>query len=144
MIKQGMNLTKEQRGEVTTEDSKVDVKPTSADLPEDKKPKVGEKEDEENIQGEYYKAYYAALAQRQREQEEAAKVKQEDLTSAENGFSDMPSDRRVGMKAKREEDDDVEWEDAPTTGTANEPYKLHDLNAPVEESEEDEIDWEDG
>ncbi|KAI3871795.1 hypothetical protein MKX03_007827 [Papaver bracteatum] len=35
----------------------------------------------------------------------------------------LPSDRQVGMKFKRE---DVEWEDAPTTGMATIPYKLYD------------------
>jgi len=45
MIKQGMNLTKEQRGEVQPE-SKMDQSSTLAD---EKKPKV-EEEDEKNIQ----------------------------------------------------------------------------------------------
>ncbi|KAI3911005.1 hypothetical protein MKW98_015662 [Papaver atlanticum] len=144
MIMQGMNLTKEQRGEATTEEFKVDGKPTSVDLSDDKKPKVEKEDEKDTIQSEYYKAYYAALMKRQQEQDEAAQMNQEELTSSENGFSDMPSDRQVGMKAKREDDDDVEWEDAPTTGTTTGTYKLNDLNAPVEESEEDEIDWEDG
>ncbi|XP_026442146.1 uncharacterized protein LOC113341513, partial [Papaver somniferum] len=116
MIMQGMNLTKEQRGEATTEELKVDGKPTSVDLSDDKKPKVEKEDEKDTIQSEYYKAYYAAILKRQKEQDEAAKMNQEELTSTENGFSDMPSDRQVGMKAKREDDDDVEWEDAPTTG----------------------------
>ncbi|MCL7038863.1 hypothetical protein MKW94_003351 [Papaver nudicaule] len=136
MITKGMNLTKEQLGKVTTEEKKVDVKPTSADLYEDKKPTFGEKEDEKYID-EYYKAYYEGLSKMQQERDEAARMIQGELTSSGNGFSDMPSDRQVGFKSKREEDDDdVEWEDAPTTETAK--------TAPLEESEEDEIDWEDG
>ncbi|KAI3990985.1 hypothetical protein MKX01_026169 [Papaver californicum] len=53
----------------------------------------------------------------------------------------LPSDRQVGMKSKRE---DVEWEDARTTVTSTETYKLNELKVYAEESEEDEIDWEDG
>ncbi|KAI3887813.1 hypothetical protein MKW92_024592 [Papaver armeniacum] len=97
MIMQGMNLTEEQRGQVTTGE-KVDGNPTF--------------EEKKDIQVEYYKAYYEALMKIQQERNEAAKINQQEPTSSENGFSDMPSDRQVGMKSKREEDDyDVEWED---------------------------------
>eukprot|EP00262_Sarcandra_glabra_P004758 TRINITY_DN1600_c0_g1_i1.p1 TRINITY_DN1600_c0_g1~~TRINITY_DN1600_c0_g1_i1.p1 ORF type:complete len:484 (-),score=136.72 TRINITY_DN1600_c0_g1_i1:618-2069(-) len=155
MIKQGMNLTKEQRGEVKQE-LKMDNSSAPADLSEDKKSKVNEKEDEKNIQDEYVKAYYAALIKRQQEQEEAAKRKQHEeeqyntITSSNisNGVSEPP-DRRVGVKAKREDegdDDDVEWEEAPPQGNRNEIPKLNDLNLAAEVSgdDEDEIDWEEG
>ncbi|KAI3926052.1 hypothetical protein MKW98_028188 [Papaver atlanticum] len=120
----GMNLTEEE---------KVDGKTTIHDLTEDRKPKIGEMEEEKDIQVEYYKAYYEALMKMQQERDEAAKMNQQEPTSSENVLSDKPSDRRAGMKSKREEDDDdIEWEDAPTTGTATEHYKLHNLNVPVE------------
>ncbi|KAK1297089.1 hypothetical protein QJS10_CPB15g00412 [Acorus calamus] len=63
-----------------------------------------------------------------------------------NGVSAAPSDRRVGMKSKREDDgdDDIEWEEAPPSFQL-EPTKLHDLNVQAEESgDNDEIDWEEG
>lgn len=49
--------------------------------------------------------------------EEAAKAQEQSSnTSAfEDPFS-YPSQRQVGMKAKREEDDDTEWEEAPISG----------------------------
>ncbi|KAK9091152.1 hypothetical protein Sjap_024329 [Stephania japonica] len=118
MIKQGMNLTMEQRGEV-----KQELRPESsspANQLDDKKSKVNDKDDEKSIQAsekkhlcdEYLKAYYAALLQRQQDQEEAAKRNQQEL---DNISSEMP--RQVGMKSKREDDDrddGVEWEEAPT------------------------------
>lgn len=66
------------------------------------------------LQDEYFKAYYAALLQRQQEQEESIKVEQESLNTTDGAF------RQVGMKAKREDDgnddvdENVEWEEAPT------------------------------
>ena len=71
------------------------------------------------LQDEYVKAYYAALLQRQHEQEEAAN-RQEDFLNTNN--SDVVygiSERQVGLKSKHDEDegdDDVEWEEAPSTG----------------------------
>ncbi|KAF8407866.1 hypothetical protein HHK36_007003 [Tetracentron sinense] len=111
MIKQGMNLTKEQRGEAKQE-TKMDSSLAPAELSDDKKSK-----------DEYAKAYYAAILKRQQEQEEENKRKQQELyntNNAMNGVPDISSDRRVGMKSKRDEDgrdDDVEWEEAPTAGT---------------------------
>ncbi|EHA8588233.1 putative general transcription factor IIE subunit 1-like [Cocos nucifera] len=120
MIKQGMNLTKEQRGE-----------------------------------DEYLKAYYEALVKRQKEQEEALKkMQQESETSRasksdfSNGDSEAHAERRVGMKSKREDDenDDVEWEEAPPAGNTGGTYKLADLNVEANGSsdDEDDIDWEEG
>jgi len=73
-----------------------------------------------NLKDEYVKAYYAALIKKQQELDEAAK-KQDELsnTHALNGISGMTSNRQVGMKSKRDEDDgddDVEWEEAPVAG----------------------------
>lgn len=68
------------------------------------------------LQDEYFKAYYAALLQRQQEQEESVKVEPESFNTTDG------ASRQVGMKAKREDDDNdegdenVEWEEAPTTG----------------------------
>lgn len=148
MIKQGMNLTKEQRGEVKQE--MRDNNSGSAGLRDDKKAAVDEKEDEKKIQDEYFKAYYAALIKRQQEQEAANREQQEaakfsaTTSNIPNGGFETTSDRRVGMKAKRDEDDYVEWEEAPPPG--NPVHKINDLNAPAEESgdDEDDIDWEDG
>ncbi|KAA0058049.1 general transcription factor IIE subunit 1 [Cucumis melo var. makuwa] len=149
MIKQGMNLTKEQRGEVKDE-SKTDAGSASAQFSDDKK-SLANDDDKTNIQDEYVKAYYAAILKKQQELEEAAKGQQE-LSSTEvtESVANTNSSRRVGMKAKREEDDDdddIEWEEAPIGGNANENYKV-DLNveasALVEDEEEDDVDWEEG
>ncbi|KAF6168943.1 hypothetical protein GIB67_038440 [Kingdonia uniflora] len=131
MIKQGMQLTNEQRGGVRQE-LNMGNGSGSADLSDDKK------------SDEYVKAYYAALLQRQQEQD--AKAKQQ-----ESAMADTISDyRHVGMKSKREEDegdDDVEWEEeAPNTGNTSEHHKVHDLNLEADaiEDGEDDIDWEEG
>ncbi|KAG6745846.1 hypothetical protein POTOM_050356 [Populus tomentosa] len=148
MIKQGMNLTKEQRGEVK-QGSKMDDSSAAAESSDDKKISI---ENDDKIKDEYVKAYYAALLQKQREAEESAEKQQELLqTSISNGFSKSSSDRQVGMKSKREEDDepddDVEWEEAPIGGNTSEGFKVNDLNAEAPasgEDDEDDIDWEEG
>ncbi|XWS30949.1 hypothetical protein CRYUN_Cryun23aG0035000 [Craigia yunnanensis] len=144
MIKQGMNLTKEQRGEVKQE-SKTDGSSAQPDFSDDKKSTV-ENDDKKNLQDEYLKAYYAALYKKQQELEDAAKKHQE--------LSDIPlandqSKRQVGMKVKREDDegdDDIDWEDAPVAGNTTESYKVNDLNVEAEASgdDEDDVDWEEG
>ncbi|KAF5475829.1 hypothetical protein F2P56_007595 [Juglans regia] len=147
MIKEGMNLTKEQRGEAKQE-SKMDGSSASLEFTDDKKSLI-ENDDKKNIQDEYVKAYYAALLKKQQEIEEAAK--KHDLSNAHslNGLSSMSSSRQVGMKSKRDEDegdDDVEWEEAPVASNANENYKV-DLNIQADASgddEDDDIDWEEG
>ncbi|KAK9105591.1 hypothetical protein Scep_022435 [Stephania cephalantha] len=154
MIKQGMNLTMEQRGEVKQE-LKTESGST-ANQHDDKKSKVNDKDDGKSIQAsqkkhlcdEYLKAYYAALLQRQQDQEEAAKRNQQESANTDNMSSEMP--RQVGMKSKREDDDrddGVEWEEAPT-GNADKTYKMHDLNIEAEPEasgeDEDDIDWEEG
>lgn len=139
MIKQGMNLTKEQRGEVQPE-SKMDQSSTLAD---EKKPKV-EEEDEKNIQSEYVKAYYAALAKRTQQESERQGAFTCDLA---NGVSEAPSERQVGMKAKREQDgsNDIEWEETLPIGNMGQTFRLPDSDIQAEQSDnEDDIDWEEG
>ncbi|KAB2057402.1 hypothetical protein ES319_A11G166000v1 [Gossypium barbadense] len=147
MIKQGMNLTKEQRGEVKQE-SKPDGSSAQPEFSDDKKSTV-ENDDKKKIQDEYLKAYYAALYKKQQELEEAAKKQQElsDIPLA-TGLSDS-SNRQVGMKAKRDDnegEDDIDWEEAPVAGNTIESYKVNDLNVEAEESgdDEDDVDWEEG
>ncbi|XP_065001542.1 transcription factor efuD isoform X1 [Musa acuminata AAA Group] len=146
MIKEGMSLTKEQRGDAV----KVDDVSTYGD---DKKSK-DVKEDEKSIQDEYLKAYYAALLKRQKEQEEASRMQREAERSQSDlvdGVLEAYSERQVGKKAKREdyENDDVEWEEVPSavvTGSG-EKYRLADLNMEATASgddEDDDIDWEEG
>lgn len=147
MIKQGMNLTKEQRGEVK-EEMKMEGTSAPGDLSEDKK-SMTENTDTKILQDEYVKAYYAALLQRQREQDEAANREQElSNTGISNGVH-AKSDRQVGNKSKRDEnegDEDVEWEEAAPTGNTSESYKVNDLNVEADASGDDDedIDWEEG
>ncbi|KAH0687522.1 hypothetical protein KY285_018098 [Solanum tuberosum] len=147
MIKEGMNLTKEQRGEVKQE-SNMEGTSTAAGLSDDKK-SIGF-EDVKNIQDEYIKAYYEALFKRQKEQEEATKMLPE--TSTTDGVYNTSTERQVGMKSKREEEDegeDVEWEEAPPAGNTTTGNLKVDLNVQADASEddndeEDDIDWEEG
>ncbi|KAL6182939.1 hypothetical protein ACLB2K_044351 [Fragaria x ananassa] len=126
MIKQGMNLTKEQRGEVKQE-AKMDGTVAAPEYSDDKK--ANAEDNEKAFQDEYLKAYYAAIMKRQ--EEESAKS------------------RQVGMKSKRDpnEGDEAEeniWEEAPVAGDANGNYKVNDLNVEADATAEDEddIDWE--
>ncbi|KAJ9187315.1 hypothetical protein P3X46_002784 [Hevea brasiliensis] len=120
MIKQGMNLTKEQRGEVKQE-SKMDGS-VAAEFSDSKKP-TNDNVDNKTLQDEYVKAYYAALLNKQQELEEASKKQEKELS---NGISESLSTRNTG-----------------------ESYKVNDLNVEAEasgeeEEEEDDIDWEEG
>ncbi|XP_054793351.1 uncharacterized protein LOC129298931, partial [Prosopis cineraria] len=149
MIKQGMSLTKEQRGEVKQE-MKMDGASTSTatQYSDDKKSTV-EQDDKKSLQDEYIKAYYAALLKKQQELEEAAKAQEQssNASALEDPFSGA-SHRQVGMKSKREDDDGTEWEEAPISGNANENYKVNDLNVEAEvaadDEEDDDVDWEEG
>ncbi|MFQ6654055.1 hypothetical protein Gotur_025175 [Gossypium turneri] len=149
MIKQGMNLTKEQRGEVKQE-SKAEDSSSQPDFSDDKKSTIGN-DDKKNVQDEYLKAYYAALYKKQQELEEAENKKQEPAdTSLETDLSDSTK-RQVGMKVKREdndeEDDDINWEEDPFSSNTTNNYKVDDLNVEAEASagdDEDDIDWEEG
>ncbi|XP_065860658.1 uncharacterized protein [Euphorbia lathyris] len=147
MIKQGMNLTKEQRGEVKQE-LKMDGSSAAQQFMDEKKPSNAH-DDNKNIQDEYAKAYYAALFKRQQELEEAAKKPELSHAPISNDISESSSNRQVGIKSKREEDDeedDVEWDEAPTAGHTTESYRV-DLNMEAAEAsgdDEDDVDWEEG
>ncbi|TXG48966.1 hypothetical protein EZV62_024841 [Acer yangbiense] len=138
MIKQGMNLTSEQRGEVQQESKMVGGLDT------------GKLSDDKKSTDEYVKAYYEALLKKQQELESAEKQQESSNSPTSNGLPEMSSNRQVGMKVKRDEDegdDDVDWEEAPVTGNTNKYYKV-DLNVEVpeasEENDDDDIDWEEG
>lgn len=142
MIKEGMNLTNEQRGGVKQE-SNMEGTSASIDMKDEKK-LHSQEDDAKNLQDEYFKAYYAALLQRQKEQEEATKREQDlSMNSVSNDVD--PSNSR-----KRQRDDDgegdVEWEETPTAG---ETFKV-DLNVEAaepsgdDEDDDDGIDWEEG
>ncbi|XP_027329926.1 general transcription factor IIE subunit 1-like [Abrus precatorius] len=147
MITSGMVLTKEQLG-VVKQETKMDGTSTSttAHYTDDKKLAI-ERDDNKNIQDEYIKAYYAALLKQQHELEAAAK-NQLSNTHAADDPSGSTSNRQVGVKSKREEDDDIEWEEAPISGNGNEGYKVGDLNVQAEEvpadDDDDDVDWEEG
>ncbi|XP_068662518.1 transcription initiation factor IIE subunit alpha-like isoform X2 [Aristolochia californica] len=147
MIRQGMNLTREQRGEIKQEAKDVSL----ASKTEDKKSKVDDQDDQKQLQDEYLKAYYVAYMKRRQEQEEAAKEKHlEEEAAKYNGVSETTTDRRVGEKSKWEQegDGDIEWEEAPTAGNTTEVHEVNDLNlqadAPGDDDDDDGIDWEEG
>lgn len=70
------------------------------------------------LQDEYLKAYYAALVKRQ-EEEISRKIQQQ--TELSTSAAEEPVDRHVGMKSKREDDEDIEWEDTAGIGM-NRPF----------------------
>ncbi|KAL8152401.1 hypothetical protein V2J09_010161 [Rumex salicifolius] len=151
MIKQGMNLTGEQRGDMKQE-SKMDGSSLSSEPSDDKKSAVGKDGSQSSLQDEYIKAYYAALYQRQREQEEAAKRQLNDSSNDTNTLNDSSPNRQVGIKSKRKEDDNDEWEDDTPAGNASarKIYKV-DLNLEAEattpsnyEEDDDDVEWEEG
>ncbi|KAK6134876.1 hypothetical protein DH2020_031360 [Rehmannia glutinosa] len=148
MIKEGMNLTKEQRGEANKE-VKMGGTTTAPELSDDKKSTTADDE-AKNIQDEYIKAYYAAFLMRQHGQEETVQKEQESTNATiSNEVYSSPTERQVGMKSKRDdgyEGDDVKLEEVPPTGGRTERFKVHDLNVEAEASEDDEddIDWEEG
>ncbi|KAK1363247.1 transcription initiation factor IIE subunit alpha-like [Heracleum sosnowskyi] len=116
MIKKGMVLTDEQRGEVKQESN---MKGASAAA------------DEKNLKLAYLEAYYTAIYQRQQEL---------DTTIDDSTL------RQVGMKSKRGYndddggDEDVEWEEVPTAGGTLDLI----VEADALGDEEDDIDWEEG
>lgn len=149
MIKEGMKLTKEQRGEVKQESKMASSSTTPLEFQDDKKSSVG-KDDKKNKQNDddYLKAYYAAiLEEAAKRQKEAAAKRQQELSN-----SNVVEDRQVGIKSKREEDeadDGVEWEEASTgggnnTGASKEVNNLNVEGSAAEDNDEDDIDWEEG
>ncbi|MED6199625.1 hypothetical protein PIB30_077640 [Stylosanthes scabra] len=154
MIRSGMVLTKEQRGEVKQE-TKMDGTSTSiATQHTDEKKSTTEQDENKNLQDEYIKAYYAALLQ---QQQELQKKQELSNTTTSVDPSSSASSRQVGVKSKREDaedDDGTEWEETPIGGNGNGGYKVADLNLnlnvqaeeepPADEEDEDDIDWEEG
>ncbi|XP_010434293.1 PREDICTED: general transcription factor IIE subunit 1-like [Camelina sativa] len=143
MIKQGMKLTEEQRGE-TRQGAEVDGE--AAKLSDDKKTVLGNGDGDKDVKDEYVKAYYAALLKQQ--EELAENLNQQESAGESNTDIQLATtspDRQVGMKSKREEEEeeDVEWEEeAPVAANGNDKV---DLNVEAEdEEEEDDIDWEEG
>ncbi|XP_047972628.1 transcription initiation factor IIE subunit alpha-like [Salvia hispanica] len=149
MIKQGMNLTKEQRGE-TSQETKMGGSSVAMESTDDKKA-VALDEDKNKIQDEYVRAYYAAVLEKLhpgKEENIKREAKSPNDVFASEVYS-TPSERQVGMKSKREDEfegDDIEWEDGPSTGNTSDHFKVHDLNVEAEatQDDEDENDWEDG
>ncbi|KAL2526129.1 Transcription factor TFIIE [Abeliophyllum distichum] len=149
MIRQGMKLTEEQRGE-TKQEAKMAGSLTAVESSDDKKT-TDEKDDVKNIQDEYVKAYYAALLKRQHEQEVHDDSKQQTSNATTSNGVTMPTERQIGMKSKRGDEyegDDVEWDEEPPAGSSAKNFKVHDLNVEAEASDgdedEDDIDWEEG
>ncbi|KAK6946972.1 TFIIEalpha/SarR/Rpc3 HTH domain [Dillenia turbinata] len=136
MIKQGMVLTSEQRGEVKQE-MKMEGSSTKTEILDDKK-----------SSDEYLKAYYAAVYKMQQERAVQSQQESSNAENVNNGDSST-SNRVVGMKSKRQDDDgddDVDWEEVPTAGNATENFKVNDLNvqAAASDIDEDDVDWEEG
>ncbi|GAB2274562.1 hypothetical protein Dimus_009329 [Dionaea muscipula] len=134
------NLAKEQP-ELMERERKVESSTSQTSLVDDKKPSVV-KDEPKSIQDEYLKAYYAAVYKRQQQQEEAG-TKQEDFSNVRSPsiYGDASFVRQVGMKVKRDADEDVNWEEPPPPETKPKV----DLNVEAEEEEdEDEVEWEDG
>ncbi|KAL9287539.1 putative transcription initiation factor IIE subunit alpha, TFIIEalpha/SarR/Rpc3 HTH [Arabidopsis thaliana] len=127
LIKKGMNLSDEQRGEIRHE-AKADDGGSSME----------NGDDDRNLKDEYLKAYYAAILE---EQELAEKLNQQESAgkvTTDIELATSSSDRQVGMKSKREEEEEEE-----ASVAANGNYKV-DLNVEAEEAEQDEndVDWQ--
>ncbi|KAF5734077.1 transcription initiation factor IIE subunit alpha-like isoform X1 [Tripterygium wilfordii] len=147
MIKQGMNLTMEQRGELKHE-SKMDGDPAAVRFSDDKK-STSENDDQKTLQDEYFKAYYAAYFMQHQKLEDTKREQESSNTPISYDPSSTSSNRQVGMKSKREEDereDNVDWEEASISGNTSENYKVNDLNAEADATgeDEDDVDWEEG
>ncbi|KAL0727512.1 hypothetical protein Bca4012_023605 [Brassica carinata] len=127
MIRQGMNLTKEQRGEMSQE-AKVDgVSEGAVKLSEDNKPSAMENNNDTYLK----EAYHAALLQ----QLEAAQKLNQQQSVPDIQSATTLSDRQVGMKSKREEEDAECEEGAHVSGQ---------LNGADGEEEDDGVEWEEG
>ncbi|KAJ1295438.1 hypothetical protein BS78_01G224100 [Paspalum vaginatum] len=120
MIKDGMNLTKEQRGQT----SKASQFGENSEVKDDKKQ---DSKYDQSIQEEYIKAYYEAL--RKKRDEASNKVK----TEVDIPVSDSQSECQVGKKYRREDEDEgIEWEEQQHT------------EAQESGDDEDDNEWEDG
>ncbi|ONM01128.1 Transcription factor TFIIE alpha subunit [Zea mays] len=106
MIKDGMNLTKEQRGEI--------IAPQKLEKSDAKDDKKHDLKDDHSVQEEYIKAYYEALRKKQEEEEAKRRMQQEGKVF----LPDFQTERQVGKKYKRDGDDEgIEWEEHQPTGT---------------------------
>ncbi|XP_033129253.1 transcription initiation factor IIE subunit alpha isoform X1 [Brassica rapa] len=128
MIRQGMNLTKEQRGEMSQEEKVGGVSEGEVLLSDDYKPSAMGNDNDTYLK----ETYYAALLQ---QLEAAQKMNQQESTPDIQSATTC-SDRQVGMKSKREDYEDAECEEGAHV-SAN--------GADVEEEEEDDgVEWEEG
>ncbi|CAF2148550.1 unnamed protein product [Brassica napus] len=131
MIRQGMNLTKEQRGEMSQEEKVGGVSEGEVLLSDDNKPSAMGNDNDTYLK----ETYYAALLQ---QLEAAQKMNQQESTPDIQSATTC-SDRQVGMKSKREDEEDAECEEGAHV-SAN--------GAGVEEEEEEEeddgVEWEEG
>ncbi|CAL9226210.1 unnamed protein product, partial [Arabidopsis halleri] len=141
LIKKGMNLTDEQRGEIRHGAKVYDGGlGEAAELSDDKKSTLGNGLDDKDLKNEYIKGYLAAKLE---QQELAEKLNQQEYagqsTTTDIELATTSSDRQVGMKCKREEEDeeDVAWEETFNV-SANGNYKV-DMNVEAEKSELKEI-----
>ncbi|CAH8275931.1 unnamed protein product [Arabidopsis lyrata] len=138
LIKKGMNLTDEQRGEIRHGAEVYDGGlGEAAELSDDKKSSLGNGVDDKDLKNEYIKGYLAAkleqheLAEKLNQQESAGQSTTTDIELATTS-----SDLQVGMKCKREEEDeeDVAWGETFNV-SANGNYKV-DMNVEAEKAEE--------
>ncbi|KAH0901635.1 hypothetical protein HID58_041138 [Brassica napus] len=128
MIRQGMNLTKEQRGEMNQEEKVGGVSEGEVKLSDDNKPSAMGNDNDTYLK--FQETYYAALLQ---QLEAAQKMNQQESTPDIQSATTC-SDRQVGMKSKREDEEDAECEEGSHV-SAN--------GADVEE-EDDGVEWEEG
>ncbi|XP_010451328.1 PREDICTED: transcription initiation factor IIE subunit alpha-like [Camelina sativa] len=137
LIKEGMNLTEEQRGYQMRQETKVDDGGSggASEISDDKKPAMGSGDDK-YLMDEYIKACYAAILEQKEIAEKLNKQESSGKLSPDIQLATSTSlDRQVGMKCKREDQEDVEWEEeAPVAANGN--YK--------EEEDEEDVDWEEG
>ncbi|KAJ0239264.1 TFIIEalpha/SarR/Rpc3 HTH domain-containing protein [Hirschfeldia incana] len=128
MIRQGMNLTMEQRGETSQEAKVGGVSEGEVKLSDDNKPPAMGNDYDTYLK--FQEAYCAALL---KQLKAAQKINQQE-SSRDIQSSITNSDRQVGMKSKREEEEDAECEEGPHVSA---------IGANVEE-EDDGIEWEEG
>lgn len=162
MIREGMALNSKQRGEAKEERNEDTGGPSNADV----KPAEEDKEAmQRKLQEEYLRAYYAAMSQQmsamsqQNASQVAAAADNEPGTAGQTPSTETAAEGSAGDAVKKEDgeedEDDVEWEDAPTAdlsgaGTIHENLEengvmpLEDQGDGVGEVEDDDIDWEEG
>lgn len=155
MIREGMNLNAKQRGEALEGEWNEDNGGTSnADI----KPAEEDKEAmQKKLQEEYVRAYYAAILASQQNASQPPKSENNEMSYVEKDVSTEAAaevSAGVVVKDEGEDDDDVEWEDAPAAevpiaGSGHDENLEDTEGAPVEgqgdyagEADEDDIEWE--